>query len=180
MEDIIVDGLCIRAVDFKEKDKIVCFYCGEIGKISVIAKGCKSAKAKLKLACSPFCFGKYHFCKKNEKYILIGFECHDSFFKLTQDIDKYYSGMVALEFLDKMCLENDVNNDLFVVTLKFLNNLCYSEYKTDYLLNLFLKRAMEYLGYYVQDMSNLQYFLLLKNEYFVEIKSLKLYNEIKE
>ncbi|MEG1608248.1 MAG: DNA repair protein RecO C-terminal domain-containing protein, partial [Clostridia bacterium] len=137
-----------------------------------------SPKAKLKFACSPFCFGKYFFHQSGNKYIMLGCEAYDSFFSLTQDLSKYYAGMVALEFVDKMTMEGDYNNDLFVVTLKFLKELCYGQYKTEMLVGLFLKRALGFLGYDDEEMSILEYYEYLKMEFSVEIKALKMYCDI--
>lgn len=178
LEDFFVDCLCLKAVDFKENDKIVSFYSGEIGKINVVAKGCKSQKAKLKFACSPFCFGKYFFSQKGNKYILLGCDCYDSFFDLTQDLKKYYAGAVALEFLDKMCMEGDYNHELFVVTLKYLKELCYGTYEINKLVALYLKRALGFLGYADSELAPSEYFEYIRNEFSVEIKALKMFCDL--
>ena len=83
MENLTQEGICLRAVDYGENDKIITLYLAEYGKIGVSAKGCKSAKSKLKYAVSPLCFGKYNLVRK-KNFVLAGCDCIDSFFPLPQ------------------------------------------------------------------------------------------------
>lgn len=150
MECFECDALCIKAIDYKDNDKIITLYCGERGKITVNAKGCKSAKAKLKFAVSPFCFGKYNLTNKVNRYTLIGCECYDSFFHLTANLDTYYAGMVVLEILDKMSMDSDYNHGLFVASLTALKELAYGEIPPKKLIFDYLMQATLLLGYHIQ------------------------------
>ena len=173
MDSFEIDGLCLKSVDYKENDKIISLYCGERGKISVNAKGCKSAKAKLKFATSPFCFGKYNLTKKGEKYTLIGCSLYDSFFDLTNDLHKYYAGCVVLEFLEKMTVEGEYNNDLFVLSLNTINRLCYQQCDAKKEVFTYLNTAIESMGFYMQAISLVEILRYVFNNFDIKLYSLK-------
>ena len=56
MDTFEIDAICIRSVDYLENDKSITLYGTDVGKLSMVAKGAKKPKAKLKYAASPLCF----------------------------------------------------------------------------------------------------------------------------
>ena len=64
--DISFDALCLKSIDYKDNDKIVTLYAVNKGKISIVAKGVKKQKAKLKYAVAPLCFGNYYVNTKSK------------------------------------------------------------------------------------------------------------------
>ena len=59
--EVKVNALVIKAVDYKDNDRILTLYSLEKGKITAGIKGVKKAGAKLKFASEPFCFSEYVF-----------------------------------------------------------------------------------------------------------------------
>ena len=47
--EFITKAICLNSVDYKEKDKQLTLFSLENGLMSAVLKGCKTAKAKLKL-----------------------------------------------------------------------------------------------------------------------------------
>ena len=158
MEQLEGEGICLRAVDYGENDKILTLYLAQKGKVAVKARGCKSQKSKLKYAATPLCFGKYYLAGKGQHYTLTGCDTVDSFFSVTLDPVKYYCSCVILEVVDKMCLEEEYNHRLFVAMLNALNELCYSaEYPKVSLFNA-LKEITLALGYEVKAITLKDYY----------------------
>lgn len=147
MEIIEADCLCLRAIDYRDNDKLITLYGSGIGKLTATAKGCKSSKAKLKYAVSPLCFGRYYFSRTADRYVLTGCDCYDSFFGLTADVEKYYCACVVLELLDKTTPPGEEQNELYVQTLRFLTKLCYEQTNAKQELFAYLIRAIQLLGY---------------------------------
>lgn len=148
MEYFDSECLCLKAIDYKENDKLITLYCAGKGKIVATAKGCKSPKAKLKYATSPLCFGHYYFSKKNGRYTLTGCDCLDSFFDLSTDIEKFYTAMTIVEVLDKTQLEGQYDNVLFVHSLRTLN--CLKDSQNEDIKKIvfdFLVKTVHILGY---------------------------------
>ena len=54
-----VKAIVIKSLSIRDKDKLVCLYSLELGKIYVSMRGVRSEKAKLKSAKEIFCFGEY-------------------------------------------------------------------------------------------------------------------------
>ncbi|MDY4592184.1 MAG: DNA repair protein RecO [Eubacteriales bacterium] len=147
MEYFDADCLCLRATDYKDNDKLLTLYAPEKGKIFAVAKGCKSPKAKLKYAASPLCFGHYYFSVKNGRFTLIGCDCYDSFFDMSQDIEKYCSAMTVVETLDKTQMEGQYDHEVYVHSLQTLINLKNSQEKCEEEVRKFLAKALILSGY---------------------------------
>lgn len=172
MEHLESEGICLRAVDFGENDKILTLYLAQIGKVAVKARGCKSQKSKLKYAATPLCFGKYYLTGRG-RYTLVGCDAIDSFFSVTLDPVKYYCACVILEVVDKMCLEDEYNHRLFVAMLSALNELCYrAEYPKVSLFNS-LKEITLALGYKVNAITLKDYYNYFFNTHSTKINALK-------
>ena len=62
--EVKVNALVIKAVDYKDNDRILTLYSLEKGKITAGIKGVKKAGAKLKFASEPFCFAEYILAEK--------------------------------------------------------------------------------------------------------------------
>lgn len=171
MELLVDEGVCLRSTDYKENDKIITLYLAEHGKVGVCAKGCKSAKSKLKYAVTPLCFGKYYLANKN-RYVLTGCDCIDNFFNLATDPLKYYCASVVLEVVDKMTLEGEYNHRLFVAMLECLNELCYKAEYPKVCLFEYLKEMTSALGYEVKAITFRDYYNYFLHTHGVKINSL--------
>lgn len=173
MDTLEVEALCVRAIDFKDNDKIITLYSTEKGKILVSAKGCKKPKAKLKFAASPFCFGHYTLAQKGNNYSLIGCELYDSFYDIALDPFKYYAGMVILEILDKMGLENEFNLAFFTTSLKALKKICYESQDVKKDLYTYLNEVTLSLGYKCNAISFIEFYNYYLHQLEVKIVSLR-------
>lgn len=125
--DTSTKAVVLKSIDYGENDKIILLYSLEYGKISVRAKGIKKAKAKLKFAQEPFCFGVYHLAGKDSHYVLKTCDQLESFYPLREDIVRFYAGCVVLECLAQLENEGQPNARLFVDTLKTLEFLTECE-----------------------------------------------------
>lgn len=142
-----LDCLCIKSIDYKDNDKLVTLYAFGEGKITASLRGVKKSTAKLKYASALFCFGKYYLTGKNGYYNVIGCDQVDSFYDLWIDIDKYYHAICSLEILDKVSDDREIGDKLAIITLEFLNELCYKS--QNYILSLakYLSSCIKILGY---------------------------------
>ena len=78
--EIKVNALVIKAIDYKENDKILTLYSLEKGRLSANIKGVKKPKAKLKFASEPFCFAEFILAEKLGKYTVINASYKNSFY----------------------------------------------------------------------------------------------------
>ena len=171
MEVFEGEGICLRAVDFGENDKILTLYMAQKGKIAVKARGCKSAKSKLKFAATPMCFGKYYIVGKGN--LLSGCDMIDSFYTLAYDTVKFYCACAVLEIADKMSMEEDYNHALFVEILDTLKDLCYTAQYPKVCLFSHLRKISLSLGYEVKAITLKEYYNYFCNTHSVKINSLR-------
>ena len=142
-----LDCLCIKSIDYKDNDKLVTLYAFGEGKITCSLKGVKKSKAKLKYAGALLCFGKYYLTGKNGFYSVIGCDLTDSFYGIWTDIDKYYPALCSLEILDKVADDREIGDKLAVLTLEFLNEICYKSKDNFISFAKYLNNVVNLLGY---------------------------------
>lgn len=119
-------GIILRSTDYKEKDKLLNIATSN-GIITVLARGVRSANAKLKAFVSVLTFGE--FCVQSGKMgnILTSVNCEESFYNCWTDTDKYAAAMLCVEAYEK-CFSVDEDSDFaFVCLLKALKEINYSQ-----------------------------------------------------
>ena len=81
-------AIIIKAIDYKENDKLIWAYCEELGKITFIAKGAKKSKSKNLRLTLPLCYGEYIVFKGKNLYNLQEGKIINSFQGLLDNLDK--------------------------------------------------------------------------------------------
>ena len=106
-------AIIIKAIDYKENDKLIWAYCEEIGKITFIARGAKKSKSKNLSLTLPLCFGDYIFFKGRNLYNLQEGRIINSFQGLLNNLDKLTYSSYICELIDICVQEGEVNKVLF-------------------------------------------------------------------
>lgn len=122
--DVTAKAVVLRAIDYKENDKLVLLYSPEYGKISVHARGVRKSTAKLKFACDQFCFGQYELAQTGDRFTLKTCEQLESFFALREDIVVFYAACAAAECIMENTAEGQSDSGVFVAFLRTLQQLC--------------------------------------------------------
>lgn len=146
-KEMTLDCLCIKSMDYKENDKLITLYAFGEGKITATITGVKKNKAKLKYAGALLCFGKYYFAVRGDYRKVIGCDLIDSFYDIWTDVDKYYAALVSLEILDKAADDREIGDKVAVLTLNFLNDICYKNSQCQYALAGYLHSVLAVMGY---------------------------------
>ncbi len=140
-------GLVLSAVNYNDNDKILSVYTLEKGIMSVKVKGVKKANAKLRFVAEPFCFAEIIVFTSVKFNTLIGASLIDSFYPIRENIDKFFSASVILEFIKKFAREEMVSVDLFTLAVEGLKELAYTEKTAESVLSYFLIKGLEFAGY---------------------------------
>lgn len=77
-----VRGLVLRAVDWRESDRLLTVYTEEQGLITVLARGARSMKSRKMAACQQFCYATFQLTKQGEYLRCSSAELIESFFEL--------------------------------------------------------------------------------------------------
>lgn len=140
-------AIVLRAIDYKDNDKILKLFSLEHGIVSAAIRGVKKAGAKLKFATQPFCFCEYVLSVKGDKRTVISADIIESFYPIREDILKFYAGAVALEFASEFAQEEMDSKGLFLLLLEFLNAISFSAVSPKGALAKFLFSALAISGY---------------------------------
>lgn len=124
MDGIKVNALMLRAVDYKDNDKILTLLSAESGKISAGIKGVKRAGAKLRFAAQPFCLAEYVLARRGEKYTVVQATEAESFYDLRTDINKFYAASAVCEAAGALTYEGAECAAVFYLAVKALAAMC--------------------------------------------------------
>ena len=124
-------AIIIKAIDYKENDKLIWAYCEELGKITFIAKGAKKSKSKNLSLTLPLCFGEYIFFKGRNLYNLQEGKIINSFQGLLNNLDKLTYSSYVCELIDICVQDSEVNKTLFreFITCLYLLNTDAMDYE---------------------------------------------------
>lgn len=147
MEQIKLQGIVLKATDYKDSDKLITIFSLEKGIITAKLVGVKKAKAKMAFAGQPFCYAEFVLAEKNGFYTVTGCSSIDCFFDITRDIDKFYLGLACLEVTSKSLQVGEVSLELFIALIKTLQALCYSSAQEMAVTIKFFIEVLEIIGY---------------------------------
>ena len=147
MAAINTSALVIRRSDYSEYDRMVTLFSPEHGRIDAIARGCRRPKSPLMNACEPFVSGEFQLFQKGERFSIEQCHIQESFFELRTDYDRLCHGIYWLKLLDSCTMPDVPMPDLFLITLRALAHLNYSDIQPELLTMAFEMHLMAQLGY---------------------------------
>ncbi len=147
MEELTVTGIVLKAMPYKDKDKIIHIFTLELGVVSGILKGVASPNSKMKFAGQPFCFGKFDLVKSNDFYIVKGVDLIDTFFDITTDYDSFRFCNFMLEVCKNIMKPNIISESLFITLLKSLQAIVYNQVSIKLVVCKYILRVLEIIGY---------------------------------
>lgn len=144
--ELKVNAMALRAIDYKDNDKMLTLYSLEQGLIGACVRGVKKAGAKLSFAVQPFCFAEYLLNVKSDRITVTGATELESFYNLRLDITAFYCATAISEYLIK-CAGEEANEKLFMLTVNTVKKLNFSTENKLAILCSFLLSALENDGY---------------------------------
>lgn len=142
-----VKAIVLKAIDYKEKDKLLTLFTLEQGKLVCSMRGVKAPNAKLKFAKEPFCFGEFVIENTKGNNVVTQVEIIENFFEITKDIDKFYEGCAILDVVLKLSNEQP-DHALFIELIKALKCIAYENVRKYYVFDKFLIKIFQNAGYY--------------------------------
>ena len=147
MASLSTPALVIRRADYGDYDRMVTLFSPRMGRVDAIARGCKKPKSPLLNACEPFVNGEFQLFQKGERFSIEQCQITESFFELRMDYDRIQHGVYWLKLLDAAVMPDVEMPDLFLITLRALAHLSYSELPPEMLTMAFEMHLMAQLGY---------------------------------
>lgn len=158
-------GLLLRAIDYKDNDKLLKILTPTDGVITAVIKGVKKASAKLKFAAQPFAFCEYTIVEKYSNKTVINASSQDNLFDLTKDSDIFFNASLMLE-ASEVALSLTKSGEMFVLILKCFNDMLYSGVEPKIASAYYLYNLLDNGGY------------MKKQTVLVDINKIKSSNEV--
>ena len=140
-----VEGIVIREIPFKNTSKIITLLTKEYKTVSVIAKGAKQIKSKLRTNTIPFTYGFFHMYYKEEGLsTLISVDVEDYFLTLKQDI-KVYGYACYVTDIAHQVLKQDYDQQIYQLYINTLIKL-NEKFNPSIITNIFMMQILNNLG----------------------------------
>ncbi len=145
--EVKTEAIVLRAIEYKDDDKILTLFSPSLGRITAGAKGVKKPKAKLSFATQPFCFAEYVLAEKGGRYTVTGAYLHESFFSLRYDIVRFYAACALAEVCLTVLYERESHEGLFIALVEGLKALSLAEEDAAEAVIAFTLSALRESGY---------------------------------
>ena len=142
-----ITAIVLKAVNYKEKDRILTVLSAESGKLSLLMRGVRGASAKLKFASGAFSFVEYVVTRSGDMWLVTGASEIESFFAVSQDPEKYKYASAILELTDKVSIAGESNTALFLTLVKALKALAFTAVEADVVFLKFCVDLFNLSGY---------------------------------
>lgn len=140
-------AIVLRAIDYKDNDKILTLFSLEDGVISCAIRGVKKPNSKLRFAAQPFCFCEYVLSRRGDKRTVVSADIIESFYPLREDISKLYAAYCALEFCYSAVQEGMEAREVFLCLMSTLKLMAYTTVSPKIALSKFLLDALNNSGW---------------------------------
>lgn len=115
-----IKGLVLKVIPKSENDRLVVLFTQERGKITVCAKGGRSAKSKFLPSIEPFSYSEFVLYEKDDFYWIRESVLIENFFAIRSDICKLALASYFCEVLDLVVYENMQEPELLRLGLNAL------------------------------------------------------------
>lgn len=142
-----VDGLVLRARDYGENDRLITILTAD-GKMTVIAKGARSLKSKIKNLTEPFVYANFELNQKSQGIPWIkGGSIEQVFYDLRTDVEKLFLATYICEVASELSGERVDSADMLRLTLNTLFSIMTAIRPLSQIKAVFEIRASAMSGY---------------------------------
>lgn len=147
MPALNTSALVLRHADYADYDRMVTLFSPEYGRIDAVARGCRRSKSPLVNAVEPFVSGEFQLYFRRERFTIEQCQIKESFYELRTDYDRLLHGVYWLKLLEAAVVPEQPAPDLFLITLRALAHLNYSDLPPELLTTAFEMHLMAQLGF---------------------------------
>lgn len=147
MPSISTSALVVRRADYSEYDRMITLFTPDHGRIDAVARGCKKPKSPLLNASEPFTSGEFQLFQRGERFAIEQCQISESFLPLRSDYLRLQHGAYWLKLIDASLMPDVPMPELFLISLRALAYLAYSELPPEMLTMAFEMHLMAQLGY---------------------------------
>ena len=141
------NAIVLRRADYRENDRMITLFSPTLGRIDALARGCRRQKSPLMAASEVFCAGEYVLYTAGERTTVVSCQVEDTFYPIRNDFDRLSHGMYALELCTAAVQPDQENERLFMLLLRSLAHLAYSEVAPMRVTSVFLMGLTSLIGF---------------------------------
>ena len=145
MNLVKTEGIILGETNYSESSKILKVLTKDFGMISIMSKGCRNIKSKLRSVSTIFTYGDFYLYYKEQGIsVLTGVDIKNTFLSLQSDIEKISYASFLLDLTEQVLrhTENDEIYPLLIATLEKMNE----GYNTHALTNILELKYLNFLG----------------------------------
>ena len=147
MPQITTNAIVLRRADYREDDRMITLFSPTMGRIDALCRGCRRQKSPLMAASELFCAGEYVLYTAKERTTVVSCQVTDTYYGLRADYERLSHGMYALELCAAAVQPDQENERLFMLLLRSLAHLCYSDVQPRRVTAVFLMGLVSLLGF---------------------------------
>ncbi len=117
---IKTDGIILGAIEYKDNDKLLTVLTSDLGKITVKARGAKSARSKLKASCQIMAYSELTLQEYQGRYVLTEASTKELFPELQKDLELLSLASYFLQVTQFVAPEEDPIPELLSLLLNAL------------------------------------------------------------
>ena len=147
-ESRIVNAIVLRAVNYRDFDRMLTLFSREAGKIAAGARGAHRQKSQLSAASTQFCTGEYVLDEKNGKYTVRTCMLDEAYYPLREDAQRFAYSAALTQVCEEIVQPNEPQTELYDTLLRALAYLAYDhDHEAENIVLPFLMRAMVLSGH---------------------------------
>lgn len=134
--------------NFRENDRMLTLLSPSMGKISVLARGCRKQKSSLLSASELLSTGEFILYSKSNRYYLVSANIENLYYNIRLDAYKYYAACFMLELCIIIAQENEDSRRIYLILNKTLDLLDkHDKHKELAIINRFIFSVLKYAGF---------------------------------
>lgn len=143
------NAIVLKTWDFRETSLIANFYTKEFGKLRGLLKGIRKEPKKFASTLEAFSCNEIIFYqnRNNDLHLVSQCDLINSFNSIRNNLTKFAMANYAVELIDSIVAPEDKNEDLFLLLVKFLEEISNNSREIDKLLHIFQIKVLDLSGF---------------------------------
>lgn len=140
------EGIVLRQRKIANNRRMIVLFTKRYGKLSAGTSINEKSKSRSALALRPFTYAEYDIFKGRDSYSINSAQVLKSFYSIGEDVDRFLTASVCIEYLDKVLGEGEAMPHLFDLTLEFLQSVSQAGKSAETLLLAYIFKTLKMLG----------------------------------
>lgn len=147
MPSITIPGIVLLNQNYRDNDRMLTLLSPHMGRVDVLARGCRRPKSLLLPASELFATGEFLLYANKDRYTLTSCTIHDSFYPIRLDYETLNFGVFFLNLAQAAAHPNEPCEAIFTLLLHALNHLTYRKSDLHATSTAFMLHYIIALGY---------------------------------